>query len=447
MKTIFFSIFFLNISLLQIFAFNRDFEFVDSSGQCWSCTSRFDCQKCDNIRRWTERRQCLPPTPFECSFSNNIGFRYPSRDLPFYYMCTLSHGNIRRECPCGKVFDFNQQCCTEFENMKTPRDLCVYDESNIRKPNPCGANQIAIEILRNSQCLPPNADDCCGRLRHRFPSNDLANYYECDNSRDGFRIHQCPCDTLFNYELQRCIAPNDAGKSRCSNPINKYPIPCSPNQTTNRPGPSTPGQNRPPNQPSTPGQNRPTTTIKPNLPNPPIIPPMPDPYPPINTPGPKYPTTTTQQKIIPTITDDFPTLPTKPDPYPPKNTPGTSYPKTTTTQPKMIPTVTNDKGNNDFPTLPTNTPFPPIATTTTKFSTISIPIAPTITATTKTIHFTTTSPLTTKRIALPTETKNPGIYTTERNIGDNFCNCMAWWNCRCHRLCWSVPCSNFNIIG
>ncbi|KAG5666423.1 hypothetical protein PVAND_014452 [Polypedilum vanderplanki] len=589
---------FLSATITQA---GRDFQFVDVRGFCWQCSSSYKCQLCQN-RHDALSSECLPPTEFDCMMSTNINFRYPSRDLPFYYVCLLGGGYERRQCPCDRIFDFNRQCCVFPEDLTTPIDNCIYDETNIRGPIPCGEDETTTPRPNKTLCLPPTEDDCCFMpLGHRFPSNDLTFYYVCelDSSAIIYDRIQCPCDQLFDYDSQSCVNSDELGRIICDNPTNTNPIPCNPESTTTTnllttttsdlqttttsdlvkteptettefPTTTTSDLTTITEESTTSSTTStsevPTTTKTDIFPTLPTVPPITtttsyvptttseepttseesttteveidifptlEPvthttttkdevtttsYTPITTTTTSYTpvtttttsyapvtttttsyapvtTTTTSYASVTTTTTSYTPITTTTTSYTPITTTTTSYTPITTTTTSYTPVTTTTSCNGcatttltttsfppiqttttapDFPTLPTNTPFPPTITppiTTTTMTTITAPI---LTTTTTTPNFptlptntpfpttstsksaTTETPGSTIQAIFPTYIWTPEIITsttTDRNGNESTtiatttrgypCICVPWIRCRCQFPCW-WPCLNCN---
>jgi hypothetical protein len=88
----------------------------------------------------------------------------------FYYVCTRTHTHERRKCPCGRVFDFNRQCCVYPDEMSTPLDLCYYDSNNLRRPIPCGAFESS--LLPHNEHKTAFGSYCC--RWHRSWSREMS---------------------------------------------------------------------------------------------------------------------------------------------------------------------------------------------------------------------------------------------------------------------------------
>lgn len=79
---------------------------------------------------------------------------------------------------------------------------------------PC--ERCSIPVAPQNGPPTPWPDTCpepdCNNPDHRgwmFPSTNLRQYYQCDPNNGGWKINtvDCPCDTLFSFEEQRCLGP------------------------------------------------------------------------------------------------------------------------------------------------------------------------------------------------------------------------------------------------
>ncbi|XP_070508847.1 uncharacterized protein [Chironomus tepperi] len=125
---------------------SESFDYIDSQGRCWRCTSS-SCSSCpatllprpdegvipdnpnDPPQRFPTDRLCAPPNQTDCDA--NPGARFPTPDINLFWDCGDNFRVVRR-CECDKGFDASQGFCVHAEDMRHI-GCNNYMETNITK--------------------------------------------------------------------------------------------------------------------------------------------------------------------------------------------------------------------------------------------------------------------------------------------------------------------------